>query len=806
MRLRYFLHKVLTLALFYDAMWYPIAKYILRYRILLAILLVLSTVVMGVLGSKVQTDYEISRVIPEDHPSMVEMRSFIANFGKQSSVMVLAAKHKPLFDLKFYNQWKTLGDSIQMLDGAGQLLSIGHGFTFTKDTEARKFVVKSFPDRAPTTQLELDSIELLWQRLPFYQGLLYNLNTDATVMVIPLQEKKLTLDQKIALEQDIELLADRFEQRTDITVYRSGLPVIRTFRLQLIKRELVQVLVVAVIVLIIVLFWVFRSWQAVVFPLAVVGIGVVWVMGLLVLFGYKITLLTAILPNLIVIIGIPNCVYLVNKYHSEYRKHGNKVRALANMIQRIGYTTLFANLTTAIGFGVFYFTGSQMLEEFGIVAAVMIAILFFLSIIAIPVIFSFLPEPKDRQIKHLDRKWLQKAIVNLNKVTIAHPKIIFLSSAIILVFSIYGVTLLQNNGYILDDVPKSSNAYRDLKFLEENFTGVMPLEILIDTKEKGGVMKPAVLEKISDAQDSMTANPLFGKSMSLVNGLKFATQAYYNGNPDRYRLPRSSGLAPEITFIMKYLQGMDKNMSETNAGEVTNSYVDSTKSIARISVQIPDIGSNRLQELRSTLDSIFNPLFPPDEYKVTYTGTSIVVLDGNAYLINGLLNSVGLAFVLIALIMAYLFRTPRMLIISLIPNLIPLMLTAGIMGYMNIPLKPSTVLVFSVAFGISVDFTIHFLAKYKQELSRHRWDIPHTVTLTLKESSVSMIYTSLILFFGFITFTVSQFDGTKYMGVLISITLVSSLFANLFLLPALLYTFDRVPKRKRHLIGNGADV
>lgn len=788
-------------------MWYPIAKYILRYRLFLAVLLVLSTVLMGVLGSMVQTDYEISRVIPEDHPSMVEMRSFLDNFGKQGNVMVLAAEHEPLFDIGFYNNWKTLGDSIQQLEGVGQLLSIAHGFTFDKNTAEKKFVVTPFPKQAPTTQTEMDAIEEKWQNLPFYHDLLYKEHSNTTVMIVPLQEKKLaSLDQKIALEQEIEAMADRFESRTKVIVHRSGLPVIRTFRLQLIKRELVQVLVVAVFVLIVVLFAVFRSWQAVVFPLLVVGIGVVWVMGLLVIFGYKITLLTAIIPNLIVIIGIPNCVYLVNKYHGEYRKHGNKVRALANMIQRIGYTTLFANLTTAIGFGVFYFTGSQMLEEFGIVAGIMIIILFFLSIVAIPVIFSFMPEPKDKHISHLDRKALQKSLEKLNKVTVAHPKRIFVGSALVLAFAIYGLTMLESRGYILDDVPKSSNAYRDLKFLEEKFTGVMPLEILIDTKTKGGVMKPEVLRKIDEAQDSMMSNPLFGKPMSLVNGLKFATQAYYNGNPDRYRLPRTGGLAPEITFIMTYLQGMDKGMSETNSGEITSSYMDSTRSIARISVQIPDIGSNRLDELKTTLDSIFQPLFPAEDYEVTYTGTSIVVLAGNEFLIKGLLNSVGLAFVLIALIMGYLFRTPRMLMISLLPNLIPLLLTAGIMGFLDIPLKPSTVLVFSVAFGISVDFTIHFLAKYKQELSRHRWDIPHTVNLTLKETGVSMIYTSVILFFGFITFTVSQFDGTKYMGVLVSITLISSLFANLLLLPALLYTFDRVPKRKRHLIGKGSEA
>ncbi|CAN5285822.1 MMPL family transporter [soil metagenome] len=787
-------------------MWYPIAKFILRYRSYLAALLVLITVLMGALGSRVQTDYEITRVIPEDHPSMVEMRKFLKDFGQQGNIMVLAVQHKPLFDLDFYNQWRILGDSIKQEAGVGQLLSIAHGVNFGKDTEARKFTLEPFPATIPTTDEEMAAIEEQWDRLPFYHDLVYKTGSDVTVMVIPLVEKKLTLDQKIQLEKDIEALADRFEERTKITVHRSGLPVIRTFRLELIKRELIQVLLVAVVVLIIVLFAIYRSAQAVLIPMGVVGIGVVWVMGLLVIFGFKITILTAIIPNLIVIIGIPNCVYLVNKYHGEYRKHGNKVRALANMIQRIGYTTLFANLTTAIGFGVFYFTGSQMLQEFGLIAGLMITLLFFLSLVAIPVIFSFLPVPKDRHVQHLDRKALQGVLKKLDKVIEARPVYIFAMSALILAFSIFGVTKLQSKGFILDDVPKSSHVYRDLKFLEEHFTGVMPLEILVDTREPNGVMKPALLQKLSDAQDSLSKHPMFGKPMSIVDGLKYATQAYYNGNPDRYRLPRSGGLTPEINFVMGYLQNTGKDASNSSAGNLGSNFIDSTRSIARISVQIPDIGSHRLHELYTVLDSIFLPIFPPDKYGVGYTGTSIVVLSGNEFLIQGLVSSVVLAFILIAFIMGYMFRTPRMLMIALMPNLIPLLFTAGLMGYLEIPLKPSTVLVFSVAFGMSVDYTIHFLAKYKLELARHSWDIPYTVNLTLAETGVSMIYTSVILFFGFITFTASSFDGTKYMGLLVSITLIASLFANLLLLPALLLKFDRVPKRKRHLMGKGSDT
>ncbi len=782
-------------------MWYPIAKFILRFRSLLAVLLVLSTVLMGVLGSRVQTDYEISRVIPEDHWSMVELRNFLSKFGQQGNIMVLAVEHKPLFELKFFNEWKSLGDSIQSLQGVGQLLSIGHGVTLSKDTAARKFVVEKFPAQTPATQEEANIIEEGWKRLPFYQGLIYNEGSDVTVMVIPLQEKKLALNDKVALEKRIEEMANNFEVRTKTQVHRSGLPVIRTYRLELIQRELIQVLVVAVLVLVAILIGLFRSVTVVFFSMVVVGIGVIWTMGLLVIFGYKVNILTALIPNLIIITGIPNCIYLINKYHSEYSKHGNKARALANMIQRIGYTNFFVNLTTAIGFWVFCFTGSKMLEEFGLIAGIMTALLFFIAIIAIPVIFSYLPAPKERHVRHLDRKALQGTLTQLDHVTSKHPKRIFALSMLIMAAFGFGVLLLQTRGYILDDVPKSSEAYRDLKFLEQHFTGVMPLEILIDTKEKGGVMKPVNLQKISDAQDSMAKNPLFGKPMSVANGLKFITQSYYNGNPERYRLPKSGGLAPEATFILTYLQNTGNDTTRHGQGDIISNFMDSTRSVARVSVQIPDIGSYRLPELYETLDSIFLPIFPKDQYRISYTGTSIVVMEGNAYLTEGLVSSVIGALAMIAGLMALMFRTVRMLVISLIPNLIPLLITAGLMGYWGIPLKPSTVLVFSVAFGISVDNTIHFLAKYRLDLERHSWNIPHTVSVTLRESGVSIIYTSIILFFGFSTFIASQFDGTKYMGLLISITLVTSLFANLLLLPALLLVFDRVPKKKRHLIG-----
>lgn len=788
-------------------MWNKVASFILRNRVPIFSVLILSTALMAFIGKDVQMDYTMAKVIPQDNPRYQEFMHFREQFGADGNIMVLAVQHKDLFEKDFFNKWQALGSSVSKVDGVDQVLGLGHAFNLVKNQDEGRFEMQEFPDGPIADQAMMDSIKALWLSLPFYENVVYNPETQVTVMAARFNDKDMRSREKIKMVEQIEELATKFEQDTGERVHLSGLPFIRSYRITMITRELYMVLIYAVIILIAVLLLLFRSVSAVIFPLFVVIIGVAWAMGLMVLFDYKITLLTGLIPNLMVIIGIPNCVYLLNKYHSEYRKHGNKVRALSTVIQRIGFVTFFANLTTAIGFGVFVFTDSSILKEFGVIAGIMVGLLFVISIITIPVIFSFLPEPSIKHVKHLDRPILDKMVRRLDIVTIGGRKYTYAFATIVVIAAAFGIVRLETKGFMLDDVPKDSNVYQDLKFLEEHFTGVMPLEILIDTDRPNGAISGTNLQKIDDLESKLYADPMFSKPTSVTAGLKYATQAYYNGNPDRYRLPRSSGLTPEMSFIMRYLGGMaEHNKGKGESQQLMNNFLDSTRQVARVSMQIPDIGSGRLDELYGKLDSIVKPIFPDSSYQVTYTGTSIVAMEGYRFLTNGLMNSVGMAFILIALIMAYLFRSLRMLVISLIPNMIPLFLTAGIMGYAGIALKPSTVLVFSVAFGISVDFTIHFLAKYRQELTRHKWDIAKTVTETINETGTSMVYTSLILFFGFITFTVSKFDGTKYMGLLVSITLLASLFSNLILLPSLLLSFDRVPKRKRYLLEEHQDT
>ncbi|MGB0882878.1 MAG: efflux RND transporter permease subunit, partial [Vicingaceae bacterium] len=518
------------------------------------------------------------------------------------------------------------------------------------------------------------------------------------------------------------------------------------------------------------------------YSMLVVTVGVVWSVGIQSLFGYKVTILTGLIPPLIIVIGIPNCIFLLNKYHSEFKNHGNQAKALSRVIQKIGNAIFLTNTTTALGFATFIFTKSEILIEFGVLAAIDIFTVFVLSILIIPIVFSFLTPPKKRHTKHLENKKMVKIVGALEHIVKHHRKPVYIVTIIVVLLSLYGVSQITTTGNIIDDLPKNDPIVEDLKFFEKGFNGVMPFEIVIDTKKENGVFanNGKVLYKIQKLQRSLAGYKEFSKPLSITEAIKFSYQAYKKGKPKFYILPPAS----ELKKLQKYV----KNDSRKNSFA---SFIDSTNQITRVSFQMADIGTQEMDVLLNEIRPKIDEIFPPEEYKVSLTGTSVVFLKGTNYLVENLLTSLILAIILIASLMSILFSSVRMVLVSLMPNLLPLLTTAGLMGFFGIPIKPSTILIFSIAFGISVDDTIHFLAKYRQELKHHKWNIKEAVYLAVKETGVSMIYTSIILFFGFGVFTVSSFGGTIALGVLVSITLLFAMMADLILLPSLLLSLDK---------------
>lgn len=774
-------------------MWRKTGQFILAYRLPLLILLLAATAFMAYHASKLELSYEFSRAIPANHPANKTYQAFKQKYGQDGNLLVIGIQTNELFKEKLFNDYAALQQNLKKVTGVTDIISIPSAINLVKDSATEKLNATSIFAEKKLSQAEIDSSAGIFLSLPFYQQLLYNPQTKAWLMGVSIDKKVMNSQKRNAVVENIRNLAETFGKNNSQEVYLSGLPLIRTEMSTRIADEMKLFLLASVVLSALILLLFFRSVSSMLLSLGVVIIGVLWSMGTMHLFGYKITLLTALIPPLIVVIGIPNCIYFLNKYHTSYNDTGDRKEALVTMVGRMGIVTLFCNLAAAIGFAVFALTKSEILQEFGVVAGINIMVLFFISLILIPGVLSFLPSPKSRHTKYLHNPRLNRWLDRLERWSLNHRKLIYGVTIVIVAFSIAGIFRLKSVGYIVDDLPKTDKIYTDLKFFEKNFKGVMPLEILVDTKKKYGVSRNLTnLLKIDSLSQYLASMPEINRPLSIAEGLKFAKQAFFEGDSANYSMPAEY----DLPALAQYLNFKSDTAAPKNSfTKLVSTFMDSARQEARISISMADVGSVHLPQILDSIHKQVDRLFPKDKYDVQLTGTSITFLEGSSFIINGLKESIFWAFLLIALCMLYLFKSTRILLCSLIPNIIPLVITAGVMGWVGIPLKPSTVLVFSVALGIAIDITIRFLVNYKQELPNQQYNIGNTVIETIHSTGISIIYTSLTLIAGFIIFSFSGFGGTQALGWLTSLTLITATFTNLVLLPALLISLVRTKQK-----------
>ncbi len=765
-------------------MWKYAVRFILRSRLANLIGILLITAFMAYQAIDVSISYKLAQMLPKTDPANITYQNFKETYGNDGNVMFIGVQHEDVYQLDFFNDWYDLTYDILETKGVQQVLSLGRIYHLTRNDSLRKFDFKPISTKKPGTQQELDSIKQVIFDQPLFENMLFNRENNSTIMMVTLDKKLLNDKKRVALIERIKERTEQFSEKYSTPLHYSGLPYIRTITSEKIKNELNYFILLAMLVASIALFLFFRSFKAVIFPMLVVIISVTWVMGTMVLLGYKITILTGILPPLLIIIGVENAIFLLNKYHHEYKSHGNKIKALSRMVQRVGNATLLTNLTTAVGFAAFIATGNRILVEFGIVAAINIMAVFVLSIFLIPIFFSYLAPPNYKHIKHLDNKVTNVIIDRILWMVLRHRNTVYIITGVAVIIAVFGVMQLKTTGRLVDDISEKDKLYKDMIFMQEQVNGILPFEITIDTKKPRGVMRLSTLQKIDRLQDTLATYPEFSKPLSVAEVAKAAKQAFYNGNAAYYSLPNFQ----EKNFIMSYLPEMSSPKGQRT---IIDSFVDSTLQKTRISVQMANIGTNRIQEIKEDLQPKINAIFPNEKYDVQLTGTTVVYLKGTDYMVRNLLQSLLLALGVIALIMALLFTSGKMVGVSLIPNLLPQLLTAALMGFLAISIKPSTILIFSIALGISVDNAIHFLSRYRMELKHHGWNIRIAVVNALRETSYSMVYSSIVLFFGFAIFTLSSFGGTEAMGYLVSFTLLIAVLSNLFVLPSLILTLDK---------------
>ena len=839
-------------------MWFKLSQFILRNRILiLGIILSITTFFGYFFITNIKIDNTYGTMLPKDSQPKQDYELLKESFGGSESLLIFAIQTENLYSKDNFQAWYDFGERVAAFDAIDSVLSEAHVYQLMRDKEEKFFYFDKVIKSRPESQKEIDSLKSIIRSNPLYDGILYNAETDASLMMAFVNEEIMADMKKANVLFDVEAVAEDYKETLG-EVRISGMPHIRVAVGKKLQGELGLFIALSIGVTSLLLFFFFRSIKIVLIANTVVFTGVIWSLGSIGALDYQLSILMVLIPPLIIVISIPNCIFLINKFHQEIKNHGNKAKALSRVIQKIGNATFLTNLTTALGFSTFIFTNSERLSEFGLIASMNILFVFVLSITILPIVLSYSKIPKSKHLKHLEKQWLHYAVGKLETLSLHQRKWVLVGSIAVVIVATLGTLLITATGNITGDLPQNDPITNDLNFIQDNFGGSIPFDVLLDTKKKNTFFNR--FEEIEAAQEHLESFGRFSKSLSISDAIKLVSMAYSNGNPEKFEIPSVS----RLNRMADYIENSDPDANSTNG------FLDSNLVITRITAQIEDLGSYDIQELVDSIRPGFEALINPNkaytdsiypiiqsqsgaekeaslialyekspailndlkkmyagddsdlldefyfddeafyamhqeagfndslasaidlnEWGVTFTGTSVVASNGTQYLVVNLLISLGIAVILIGFLMSILFRSWRMVLVSLVPNFIPLLLTAGIMGFTGIPIKPSTLLVFSIAFGISVDDTIHFLAKFRQELKVHEHDLRKCILSALRETGTSMIYTSIVLFFGFLMFAFSQFGGTKALGILVSLTLLVAMFANLMILPSLLLWMEK---------------
>lgn len=852
-------------------MWGKIARIILRNRIfLLAITLLLTGFFGYFVYQNLQLDTRYGVLLPENHPAQKKYQKFIHSFGEDGSTLIIAISSKNLYTDKKFLSWKKLGEQINGISGVESVLSEPRLIYLENDKVNKKFIPhRVFYDHSKNVERTIPEIQQLIKQNPFFNGLICNDSSEVSLMLVEINKSFLEDKTKSKIVLDIENITKKYEPVFG-QIYFSGLPHIRVTLAKRILNEMYLFLGLSLLASILLIFYLFKSVRLLFLCCFILSISIIWALGMTALFGYPLTAMMALIPPLLVIIGIPHIVYIITCYHQEFVKSNNKAKALMVTTKYIGPVTLLMNLTTAVGF--ITFTSSERVTEFSIVSSINVMVLFLLTLYLVPIFLSFFGDPQKKHMGHLTKKSSFTFVRMIMSIVTKRRKLVYLLTILLTGVGIWGASKIIVTGNVISDVSIKDPISQDLKYLEKSFGGSIPFEIIIDLSDAKDVMGKELMENIEQVQMHLYKDTLFSKSLSNVDLIKFANMAYHNNNPDYYTIPTSK---LELADLKRYYDASQNEFTAFSDGRLSlKGLQNKERKPLRVRLQIKDIGSfdmlKKISRLEKEVDSLLNPndklwrnyfsqltkgksnyfdtlmeyspiknalidtliaknpsrqsqleesdslllslkqdknvissldtIITKQRNNFYFTGTAVIVAEATKYLVEHLWEGLLLTVILITLLILLLFRSTSIYFATIIPNLVPLIITGGIMGYFGIPLKPSTIMIFGIALGITVNDTILLLGKLKQKIKNNP-DITRVEALlhALEESALAMAYTSVILIFGFLMFTFSNFLGTQALGLLISITLVIGMFTNLILLPSLMLSFNRRLKNK-HLI------
>ena len=739
-------------------------KVILNHPKVILSILAAITLVLGTFLPKVKMDFSIEQLFSQNDPVINRFLNFREEFdGVDNRIFLLYESDDP-FSYKNLELNKKMVYAFENIEGVSKVTSLTNIELFT---EGGEYLLSPVYENIPKS---IDSLNIAKERI-LSSDLLKNylISEDGKVAAI-LIEVSDSFNEHESRESIVKQI-DELQLGTDWTWHQTGLPIIRTRYVQYMIADNITFLIPVLSMLILLLSLLFRSLVGLALPLIVVLLTIIWTLGFMTAAGITINIISYIIPTLLMVVGISDSVHFLVKYYKTLHLLGDKREALTQSLQKIGTAIFLTSITTAIGFGALSMVNIEIVKEFGIFTAMGVFFAFIITVLFIPSTLMLLGKTPKTKLEAYSRGYRVKIVKKLITIVRGHPKKIIFTGITITIIGFFGALQINPHSKLLDDLRPGNTLLEDMRLAEDRMGSVLPVEIIITVDENENfqdIQDVAVISFTDELASYISKIPEIGKVVSVSDYLKAINQAMNDGDKSFYQVP----LLREI--ISQYMLLYDSEF---------NSLINSDLTKLRIASQIKDIDSRRSAEIEKELNTYIASVIP-EGITAEVTGTAFLALRTNNYLVKNLLGSFLVALIIITFLMIVLFRSVKMAFISILPNIIPMMVMAAVLGFLQIPLRPATAMTFAVAFGIAVDDTLHYLIRYRMELSKQHYRQANDSTML--GTGIAMMSTTAILSAGFLVLILSQFTPTVEFGMLSVITIITALIGDLTFLPALL--------------------
>ena len=737
-----------------------------NYRKLIIVLFAILAAVSAFYVTKLEFTFDFEQFFPEGDEDLAFFQEFIQEFETDDNFLLVGVRREEgVFDstyLKKFHEFRLATRDLPHVEKSQSLTM----FEYPIKTPFAITTVPAIHINQPA-RYEADKARLLKD-----ERFVHNLiSEDATTLVVFMK-----IINSIQLEKATELMTGLdalLEEYNFEETHLLGRPYFQKEMVAMQKREITVSTIISGALVTLILFLIFRRFWGISVALFSIVLGMLLFLGFLGGTGRELNAMAALYPVLMIIVGTSDVIHIMSKYVDELRKGFDRRAAIRTTIKEIGMATLLTSLTTSIGFASLLSSRIGPIRDFGINAAAGVMIAYLTVVIFTTAILSWFFTNQIVQISSSVSKW-EDRLRKIYRFTLQKPKAIIIGAVVVVGLSIFGITIISTNYNITSNLPRGAKITNDFLFFDDELAGFRPMEFAIFTQGDYKVKDFEVVQQIDKLETKLHKYPFIRAINSITTVYKSINQMNNGNNPAAYELPESQARFARYQRTVQQIPQMNVNVLVSQDGEK-----------ARVSSRIDDIGADRIKSFGAELDLWIAENIDENIIQIKRTGTGVIVDKNSEYIRNSLLQGLGLAIVIVSILMVFLFRNLKMLIISLIPNILPLLFAGGLCGFLGIELEAGVSITFAIIFGIAVDDTIHFLSKYK--LARDKgMNMEEALEITFTETGKAIILTSIILFFGFLVMLFSIHPPSVTVGLLISVTLFTALIADLLLIPILI--------------------